>query len=198
MIITAIFGMSSKLASCTLAIIYRDIHPDGRVAGGPMYYLEKGLEMRGLKALGRTLAILFALLCIGGSLGGGNMFQSNQTLEALGTLSPFFKEYNWLIGMILAVLVGIVIIGGIQRIAGVTSRLVPAMCLLYVASALFIILSNIEQVPAMFELVISQAFSGDAVYGGVLGIMVTGITRAAFSERSRHRFRSNSPLCGQD
>ncbi|MEE2725456.1 MAG: alanine:cation symporter family protein, partial [Candidatus Latescibacterota bacterium] len=94
MIITAIFGMSSKLASCTLAIMYRDIHPDGRVTGGPMYYIEKGLELKGLKALGRGLAILFALLCIGGSLGGGNMFQSNQTLEALGTLSPFFKEYN--------------------------------------------------------------------------------------------------------
>jgi len=184
MIITAIFGMSSKLASCTLAIMYRDIHPDGRVTGGPMYYIEKGLELKGLKSLGRGLAILFALLCIGGSIGGGNMFQSNQTLEALGTLSPFFKEYNWLVGMILAVLVGIVIIGGIRRIAGVTSRLVPAMCLLYVVSALFIILSNIGQVPAMFALVISQAFSGDAVYGGVLGIMVTGITRAAFSNEA--------------
>ncbi len=184
MIVTAIFGMSSKLASCTLAIMYRDIHPDGRVTGGPMYYLEKGLELKGLKPLGRTLAVVFALLCIGGSLGGGNMFQSNQTLEALGTLSPFFKTYNWLVGMILAALVGVVIIGGIRRIANVTSRLVPTMCLLYVVSALFIILSNIGQVPAMFSLVISQAFSGDALYGGVLGIMVTGITRAAFSNEA--------------
>ncbi len=184
MIITAVFGMSSKLASCTLAIMYREIHPDGRVSGGPMYYLEKGLGSQGRRALGRTLAVLFAMLCIGGSLGGGNMFQSNQTLEALGTLSPFFKTYNWLIGLILAALVGVVIIGGIRRIAGVTSRLVPAMCLLYVISALFIILSNIGQVPAMFALVVSQAFSGDAIYGGVLGIMVTGITRAAFSNEA--------------
>ncbi len=184
MIVTAIFGMSSKLASCTLAIMYREIHPDGRVTGGPMYYLEKGLERKGLKPLGRTLAVVFAMLCIGGSLGGGNMFQSNQTLEALGTLSPFFKDYNWLIGLVLAALVGVVIIGGIRRIAGVTSRLVPGMCLLYFFSALFIILSNIDQIPSVIALVWSQAFNGDAIYGGVLGIMVTGITRAAFSNEA--------------
>lgn len=184
MIVTAIFGMSSKLASCTLAIMYREIQPDGRVTGGPMYYLQKGLEAKGLKPLGRTLAVVFAMLCIGGSLGGGNMFQSNQTLEALGTLSPFFKEYNWLIGIVLAVLVGVVIIGGIRRIAGVTSRLVPGMCLLYFFSALFIIISNIDQIPAVIALVWSQAFNGDAIYGGVLGIMVTGITRAAFSNEA--------------
>lgn len=184
MIVTAIFGMSSKLASCTLAIMYREIHPDGRVTGGPMYYLEKGLENKGLKPLGRTLAVVFAMLCIGGSLGGGNMFQSNQTLEALGSLSPFFKQYNWLVGIVLAVLVGVVIIGGIRRIAGVTSRLVPGMCLLYFFSALFIILSNIDQIPSVIALVWSQAFNGDAIYGGVLGIMVTGITRAAFSNEA--------------
>ncbi len=184
MIATALFGMSSKLASCTLAIMYRDIHPDGRVSGGPMYYLEKGLALKGLRPLGRTLAVVFAMLCIGGALGGGNMFQSNQTLEVLGTLSPFFKSYNWLIGLLLAVMVGIVIIGGIHRIASVTSRLVPAMCLLYVVSALFIILTNIGQVPAVLALVLDQAFTGDALYGGVLGIMVIGITRAAFSNEA--------------
>ena len=183
-IVTAIFGMSSKLASCTLAIIYRNIDPDGRVNGGPMYYLEKGLELRGLKPLGRTLAMLFAVLCIGGALGGGNMFQSNQTVEALGVVSPVFKTYNWLFGLILAALVGAVIIGGIQRIASVTSRLVPTMCLLYVASALFIIVGNIGEVPAMFVLIFSEAFSGQAVEGGVLGIAIIGITRAAFSNEA--------------
>ena len=184
MVLTAFFGMSSKLASCTLAIMYREIHPGGHVAGGPMYYLEKGLALKGLRPLGRTLAVVFALLCIGGSWGGGNMFQANQTLEALGTLDPFFKEYNWLVGLILAGMVGVVIIGGITRIANVTSRLVPTMCLLYFFSALFIIAANFERVPAMFALVLQHAFTGEAVYGGFLGIMVTGITRAAFSNEA--------------
>ena len=184
MVITGLFGMSSKLASCTLAVMYREIHPDGRVSGGPMYYLEKGLGNKGLRPLGRTLAVIFALLCIGGSFGGGNMFQANQTLEALGTLNPFFKSYNWLIGLILALLVAIVIIGGIRRIAEVTSRLVPTMCLLYVGSALFIIFAYIDRVPEMFSLVLSQAFTGKAVYGGLLGVVVTGIRRAAFSNEA--------------
>ncbi len=184
MILTALFGMSSKLASCTLAIMYRDIQPNGRVTGGPMYYLEKGLELKGMRVLGRILAIAFAILCIGGSFGGGNMFQANQTLEALGTLHPFFKTYNWLIGLVLGLLVAIVIIGGIKRIANVTSRLVPSMCILYVLSALFIILVNIDRVPSMFALVFNQAFTGDALYGGFLGIMVIGITRAAFSNEA--------------
>ena len=184
MVLTAFFGMSSKLASCTLAVMYREIHPDGRVAGGPMYYLEKGLSAKGLRPLGRTLAVLFAFLCIGGSLGGGNMFQANQTLEVLGTVSPFFKTYNWLVGLVLALLVAVVIIGGIKRIANVTSRLVPTMCLLYVGSALFIIISNLDKVPATFALVFSQAFTGHALYGGFLGIMVTGIKRAAFSNEA--------------
>ena len=184
MILTAIFGMSSKLASCTLAIMYRNIHPDGRVAGGPMYYLEKGLTAKGLRPLGRTLAVLFAVLCIGSAFGGGNMFQANQTLEAFGAVSPVFKTYNWVFGLVLAVLVGAVIIGGIRRIATVTSRLVPTMCLLYVISALFIILSNIGEVPALFVLIFSEAFTGEAVGGGILGVAVIGITRAAFSNEA--------------
>ena len=184
MIITAIFGMSSKLASCTLAIMYREIQSDGRVTGGPMYYLEKGLALKGQVKLGRGLAILFAILCIGGSLGGGNMFQSNQTLEALSSVSPFFSEYNWVFGILLASLVGSVIIGGIRRIAEVTSRVVPVMCMAYVISALYIIISNIDRIPETIVLIASQALSGDAVYGGVLGIMIIGITRAAFSNEA--------------
>ena len=186
MIVTAFVGMASKLASCTLAIVYRDIHPDGRVTGGPMYYLSRGLAEKGpgMAVLGKVLAVLFALLCIGGSWGGGNMFQANQTIEALSTISPFFLQYNWVIGLLLALLVGIVIIGGIKRIANVTSRLVPTMCILYVVSAVFIILSNIGQVPTVFALIFREAFSGDALYGGFLGIMITGIRRAAFSNEA--------------
>ena len=88
MLLTALFGMSSKLASCTLAVMHRKIHPDGRISGGPMYYLEHGLAAKGLKSLGRVFAILFAIFAIGGALGGGNMFQVNQTIEILTTVSP--------------------------------------------------------------------------------------------------------------
>ena len=137
MVVTAFFGMASKLASCTLAVMHRKIHPDGRVSGGPMYYLEHGLGGKGLGALGRTFAVIFAILTIGGSLGGGNMFQANQTVEILGTVSEGFKTYNWVIGLFLASLVAVVIIGGIKRIGNVTSRVVPFMCGLYVLTSIF-------------------------------------------------------------
>ena len=184
MVLTAIFGMSSKLASCTLAVMYRQIHPDGRVSGGPMYYLENGLASKGLKEFGRTLAVVFAFLTIGGSLGGGNMFQANQTLEILGTVSPVFVDYNWLVGLVMAFCVGLVIIGGIRRIGLVASRIVPFMCVLYVISSLLIILTNVTQVPAMIATIISQAFTGPAMYGGFIGVLVWGIKRAAFSNEA--------------
>ena len=184
MVATAFFGMSSKLASCTLAVMYRKIHPDGHISGGPMYYLENGLESKGLKEFGRTLAVLFALLTVGGSLGGGNMFQANQTLEILGTVSPWFKTYNWVVGIALALLVSIVILGGIRRIGQVTSRIVPIMCLLYVMTSTLIILSRIADVPAMIGTIIGQAFTPEAVYGGFLGVLITGIKRAAFSNEA--------------
>jgi len=184
MVATALFGMSSKLASCTLAIMYRTIHPDGRVSGGPMYYLEKGLGGKGMGEFGRTLAVIFAFLTIGGSLGGGNMFQANQTLEILSTLSPLFHHYNWLVGLIMASLVALVIIGGIRRIGRVTSRIVPVMCVLYVSFSLLIILSHIGDIPAMIARIIHDAFSGPAVFGGFTGVLVTGIKRAAFSNEA--------------
>jgi len=184
MMTTALFGMSSKLASCTLAIMYRRIHPNGRVSGGPMYYLEHGLESKGLKTVGRTLAIIFALLTIGGSLGGGNMFQANQTIEILSTISGKFKTYNWAMGILFSILVGAVIIGGIKRIGQVTSRIVPFMCLLYVTTSLFIILSKISEVPSLILTILSQAFTPDALYGGFIGVLVTGVKRAAFSNEA--------------
>ena len=184
MLVTAVFGMSSKLASCTLAIMYRQIHPDGRVSGGPMYYLENGLKLKGMGQFGRTLAVMFAFLTVGGSLGGGNMFQANQTLEILGTVSPVFKTYNWLVGILLAAMVAVVIVGGIRRIGRVTSRVVPTMCLLYVATCLLIIVSNFTRIPELLGTIFSQAFSPQALYGGFVGVMVTGIKRAAFSNEA--------------
>ncbi len=184
MIVTAFFGMASKLASCTLAIMHRKIHPDGRVSGGPMYYLEHGLAGIGLRPLGRPFAILFALLTIGGSLGGGNMFQVNQTVEILGTVSEGFKAYNWVIGLLMASMVAVVIIGGIKRIGNVTSRVVPIMCGLYVLTAILIILTNITEVPSLIANIISQAFTPEAIYGGFLGVLVQGVRRAAFSNEA--------------
>ena len=184
MLVTAVFGMASKLASCTLAIMYRQIHPDGRVSGGPMYYLENGLKLKGMGQFGRTLAVMFAFLTVGGSLGGGNMFQANQTLEILGTVSPVFKTYNWLVGILLAAMVAVVIVGGIRRIGRVTSRVVPTMCLLYVATCLLIIVSNFTRIPELLGTIFSQAFSPQALYGGFVGVMVTGIKRAAFSNEA--------------
>ena len=184
MLLTALFGMSSKLASCTLAVMYRKIHPDGHISGGPMYYLEHGLAGKGLKSLGRVFAILFAIFTIGGSLGGGNMFQVNQTVEILTTVSPAIGEYNWVLGILFAVLISLVIIGGIKRIGRVTSRIVPFMCLLYVAASLIIILSHIGDVPAMIATIFREAFSPQALYGGFLGVLVVGIKRAAFSNEA--------------
>ncbi len=184
MVVTAFFGMASKLASCTLAVMHRKIHPDGRVSGGPMYYLEHGLSGIGLRPVGRTFAVIFALLTIGGSLGGGNMFQANQTVEILGTVAEGFKAYNWVIGLFMASMVAIVIIGGIKRIGNVTSRVVPFMCGLYVLTAILIILSNITEVPALIANIISQAFTPEAMYGGFLGVLVQGVRRAAFSNEA--------------
>ena len=184
MIIMAIFGMSSKLASCTLAVMYRQVHPDGHISGGPMYYLEHGLASKGLRPLGRTLAVLFAVLTIGGSLGGGNMFQANQTLEILSTVSPWFTTYNWVMGCLFSLFVALVIIGGIRRIGRVTSRIVPLMCLMYVAASLIIILSHITEIPALLATIVRQAFSPQAIYGGLLGVLVTGVKRAAFSNEA--------------
>ena len=184
MMATALFGMSSKLASCTLAVMYRRVHPDGHISGGPMYYLEHGLGNKGLRRFGRTLAIIFAFLTIGGSLGAGNMFQANQTLEILGTVSPVFKTYNWTMGILLALLVSAVIIGGIRRIGSVTSRIVPFMCLLYVFTAILIILTHIGEIPALIATIFGQAFAPKALYGGFIGVLVTGIRRAAFSNEA--------------
>lgn len=184
MILTAVFGMSSKLASCTLAVMYRRKDPDGRVYGGPMYYMQEGLSKKGMAEFGRTLAVIYAFLTIGGSLGGGNMFQSNQTLEILGTVSPVFIEYNWLIGLLMAGLVGLVIIGGIKRIGNVTSRIVPFMCGLYLLTSLFVILYHVTEVPRMIAEIVSQAFTGPAMFGGFVGVLAMGVRRAAFSNEA--------------
>ncbi|HEX6334768.1 MAG TPA: alanine:cation symporter family protein, partial [Flavisolibacter sp.] len=126
MIICGLLGMSSKFVECTLGVKYRDIDSKGIVYGGPMYYLKKGLSEKNLPGLGKILAVLFAILCIGGSFGGGNAFQSNQAAQQIvSMMGTQGGSSGFIVGVILAILTGIVIIGGIKRIAQVTEKIVP-------------------------------------------------------------------------
>ena len=178
MIFIAFFGMSAKFVSCTLGQLYRKVNSDGSISGGPMYYLRYGLKDRGFGALGKILAVLYAIFIIGGAFGGGNMFQANQSYELFGKLIGI---PDYLYGIILAILVAIVIIGGIKRIGETTEKIVPSMVALYVAASLFIILTNIDKIPGVIGTIFSNAFSPNAMYGGFIGVLVVGIQRAVFS-----------------
>lgn len=184
MIVAGFLGMSSKFTECTLAQMYREVRPDGHIMGGAMEYLSRGLSKRNMAGFGQALAGLFCLMCIGGSLGGGNAFQVNQSLNAVSQSIPGIADVPWLYGIAMAALVGVVIIGGITRIAETAQRIVPAMCLLYISTALLIILMNIDQVPAAFGTIISGAFNAEAGLGGFIGVLVVGFQRAAFSNEA--------------
>jgi alanine or glycine:cation symporter, AGCS family len=184
MTVAGLLGMTSKFVECTLGLKYRIVRPDGTVAGGPMYYLSRGLSDMGLRPLGQGLAVLFSLLCIGGSLGGGNMFQANQSYAAVANVLPVLEGRSWLYGLIMAVLVALVIIGGIRRIGAVAGALVPAMCLIYVLASVWILLTNIPGIPGAFGTIFREAFSPQAVEGGLIGVLVQGVRRAAFSNEA--------------
>ena len=185
MILCGMIGMSTKFVECTLGVKYRDVGEDGTVYGGPMYYLTKGLKERGFARMGRFLAVTFALLCIGASFGGGNAAQSNQA--AMQLISSFGMEggsARTIIGVIMMIFVGIIIIGGIKRIASVTEKIVPFMALLYVGACLYIILTNFSFVDNAFAMIFTQAFNPQAGLGGLLGVLITGFRRAAFSNEA--------------
>jgi len=246
--ITAIFGMASKFSSCTLSQLYRRTNADGSISGGPMYYLDMGLREKGPAwgLLGKVLGIMFAIMVMGGAIGGGNMFQANQTAEAI---SDTFKldaelalsetDYTQLlaenaehapvlrsvtiavdderhihlddltavqqaalgnrltdlkarasagarrgIGIMLAIFAGAVILGGIKRIGAATSKIVPMMCGLYIVASLFVIIKHIDQLPHCFGLIFQMAFTQNAFYGGMVGVLIWGIKRAAFSNEA--------------
>ena len=188
MIVTAFFGMTLKFVEVSLGHKYRIIHKDGTVSGGAIRYLSTGLSECGLPKIGIFLAYFFAVCCIGGSFGGGNMFQANQAFQQIvvatgGVESPFFQK-GWLGGTIFAIIVGAIIIGGIKSIGKVTERLVPVMGIIYVFSCLLIIISNFEKIPNAVFLVFQSAFSFEATTGGVLGSMIAGVKRAVFSNES--------------
>lgn len=186
MILAGFLGMSTKLAECTLGVKYRKEHADGTVSGGPMYYLRDGLADLGLKGLGKVLAAAFAVFCILGSLGGGNMFQANQATAQI--LAVTGNEGNtgltWAIGIAFALAVGMVILGGIKSIAKVTEKIVPFMAALYLLACLVVILANLEKVPGAFGDIVSGAFSPEGITGGVVGVLIVGFQRAAFSNEA--------------
>ncbi|QBA63545.1 amino acid carrier protein [Muriicola soli] len=184
MIVCGLLGMSSKFVECTLGVKYRDILPDGRVFGGPMNYLRYGLEKRNLKGFGKVLAGLFAVLAVGASFGGGNMFQANQSFEQLAGQFSMLEGNGFWFGVITAILVGVVIIGGIQSIAKVTGRVVPIMASIYIIAALAVIIVNIQNIGPAFSAIIDGAFSPSALKGGVIGVLVVGFQRAAFSNEA--------------
>ena len=185
MILCGLLGMSTKFVECTLGVKYRDVGSDGTVYGGPMYYLTKGLKERGFVKLGKVLAVTFALLCIGASFGGGNAAQSNQAaMQLVSSFGMTGGSARTIIGLVMMILVGIIIIGGIKRIASVTEKIVPLMALMYILACLYIIISNISFVDDAIGMIISQAFSPQAGLGGLLGVLVTGFRRAAFSNEA--------------
>jgi len=185
MIVCGLIGMSTKFVECTLGVQYRDVGPDGTVYGGPMYYLAKGLSENNMKMLGKVLAVIFAILCVGASFGGGNAFQSNQAAVQISTMFDLKGGATGvIIGVVLAVLVGIVIIGGIKKIASVTEKIVPFMAAIYVLASLIIIFANIEYIGDAFQMIFSGAFSPDAAVGGVVGVIIVGFQRAAFSNEA--------------
>lgn len=184
MIIAGLLGMSSKFVECTLGVKYRDVE-DGVVFGGPMYYLSKGLKSIGYSRAGKTLAVLFAILCVGASFGGGNAFQANQAVAQV--MTQFQIEGNFvksLLGLFMAVLVGIVIIGGIKRIGTVTERVIPFMAGMYVLACLLIIGIHYELIVPAFKLIMNEAFTPTAGLGGLVGVLITGFRRAAFSNEA--------------
>lgn len=184
MILAGFLGMSSKFVECTLGVKYRRLNDLGEVSGGPMYYLSEGLRRKGYGGLGKVLAVLFAILAIGGSFGGGNMFQANQSFAQLANVFPVFEGKGFYYGLIIALLVGVVIIGGIKKIASVTDKIVPFMVGIYVITSLIIIFANIAHIGDAFNEIFSGAFTADGITGGVVGVLVVGFQRAAFSNEA--------------
>jgi len=188
LIIAGMLGMATKCAECTLGVMYRHTHSDGSVSGGPMYYLQRGLADRNLPKLGRTLGAFYAAAMVIGCLGIGNMFQSNQAaaifIEVTGGSDSFFADKAWLIGLLLAIAVATVIVGGIRSIALTTAKLVPGMALLYLLTALLILVLNYDRLPGAVAAIWDGAWTADGITGGLVGVMIIGFRRAVFSNEA--------------
>lgn len=184
LIVAGFLGMSSKFVECSLGQMYRRVDPDGVVSGGPMRYLHAGLSEMKLGPLGAVLAVMFAVMCMGGSFGGGCAFQVGQSLNAIRGQIGLLDQYPWLYGLLMAAMVGVVIIGGIRRIAATAEKIVPVMCATYLLAAIYILVTHASHIPDAFAQIVSGAFTADAAYGGFLGVLIIGIRRAAFSNEA--------------
>ncbi len=187
-LVGALFGMSLKFVEATLAVKFRRFNKDGSVSGGPMHYIAHGLTRKGLRWLGQPLAMLFAFLLIPGAIGGGNMLQINQATkqitEITGGQNSIFYHNAWLFGLIIAILVALIVIGGIKSIAKVTEKIVPLMCFLYVFIGTIVILTNITHIPQTLAIILKGAFFPDAIYGGVAGTIIIGLRRSVQSSEA--------------
>ncbi|MFT5104426.1 MAG: AGCS family alanine or glycine:cation symporter [Pseudoalteromonas tetraodonis] len=184
MIVMGLCGMTTKFCECTLGVRYRTIDENGNVHGGAMYYLSRGLAERNMAMFGKILAVFFAVMTIGGAIGAGCMYQVNQAHAQFSGTFGIMQDQGWLFGLILALAVGFVIIGGIVAIARVTSFLVPFMCGIFVLASLVVIGANIGEVGSAFGQIFSGAFSNQAMFGGLVGVLIQGIKRAAFSNEA--------------
>lgn len=188
MVLAGLLGMASKFTECTLGVKYRNVYANGHVSGGPMYYLSKGLAEKGFAGLGRIMAALFAVFCILGSFGAGNMFQANQVHAQLVNISggteSFLDGRGWLTGLLMASVVFLVVVGGIRSIAHFAERVVPLMAVLYCGTALAVILIELDRLPWALWQILEGAFTGLGIAGGAVGAMIQGIRRAAFSNEA--------------
>lgn len=184
MIMAGFLGMTSKFTEATLAQMYREVRPDGHIMGGAMEYLSRGLAEKGWSQTGKVLAIIFCVLTIGGSLGAGNAFQVSQSLTAVKQQIPILVEQPWIYGVVMGTLVAVVIIGGIRRIAHTAEAIVPTMVTIYILACLWIILSNVTLIPDAIGRIITEAFTPAAGMGGLIGVLVQGFKRAAFSSEA--------------
>ncbi len=184
----AILGMSIKFVEATLAVKYRRFNLDGSVSGGPMHYIAHGLTRKKLRWLGQPLSVIFAILCIGGGITGGNMIQINQTAHQLvfitGGEHSILHGYTWVIGLIVAILIGMVVVGGIKSIAKVTTILTPTMCIMYIVSGLIVILAHFANIPEALMLILKEAFHPTAVAGGIFGTIIIGLRRSVQSNEA--------------
>ena len=183
-VLMGLFGMASKFAEVTLSLQYRKIDADGKVLGGPTQYLKDGFAELGYPALGKALAVLFAILCLGGGIGGGNMFQSNQVVKIMVNEMPFLTGNEWIVAALFASIVGLVLFGSIKRIARVAEMVAPAKGIVYLICALIILAVNIEQVPQALGLMLSSAFDGSAAAGGFMGMLIIAFRRALFANEA--------------